>query len=372
MKRPLLSKLSLVIPSYDRPSFALRSMRYWSGQGVAVHIIDGSPTPISPSDLDGFAGNIHYHHLPASFIQRLEASFGYLDTEYVALAGDDEFFVPSGLEACIAELDSQPELVSCMGRCLRFNHTVEGVWGNADYLAMESYTVLQSDPIERMVAHMHPYTCSTVYSVVRTPVWRRAVSTYTRKEFPVYAIGELQIELAICYQGKSRVLPELTWLRSSEVSPTRGTDISLAPANTFANWWSDPAKNAEHAEFLAIMGVTLAEGTAVPAEIEAGVKTALDAYHAYGQALSSRRRTGAVQQFKAKATEHLPGSLKALARKALYPFMKSLRHAPRPILEAARELAATGVRVDFEEVAKIESIVSTFHAKAKPAPRPQT
>jgi glycosyltransferase domain-containing protein len=372
MKRPLLSKLSLVIPSYDRPSFALRSMGYWSGQGVAVHIIDGSPRPISPSDLDGFAENIHYHYLPASYVKRLEASFGYLDTEYVALAGDDEFFIPSGLEACIAELDRQPELVSCMGRCLRFDNTVEGVRGNADYLAMENYSILQSDPIERMLAHMHPYTCSTVYSVVRTPVWRRAVSTYVRKEFPVYAIGELQIELAICYQGKSRVLPELTWLRSSEVSPTRGTDVSLAPANTFAKWWSDPAMNAEHAEFLAIMGATLAEGTAVAAEIEAGVKRALDAYHAYGQALSSRRRTGAVQQFKARAAKHLPGPLKALARKALDPFMKSRRHAPRPIMEAASELAATGVRVDLEEVARIASVVSAFHAKAKPAPRPQT
>lgn len=360
----LLSKLTLVIPTYNRPSYALRCMRYWSGQSLTVHVMDGSPLPISFDRLDGLAGNIHYHHLPVSFIERLEAALGLVDTEYVTIGGDDEFFLPSGLAACISELDSQPALVSCMGRCLRFAHAGKRVIGNADYLSMEDYSILQSDPVDRMVAHMSSYTCSTIYSVVRAPVWHRAFLTFVKKEFPVYAIGELQVELAICYQGKSRVLPVLMWMRSGEAPPTRGTDLSLCPEKTFESWWLDPAKKAERAEFLAIMGATLAEKGVSAEGISAGVQKSLDVYlHASVEKRLNLSRRGAFQKLKAKAVGYLSSSLRAVAKNALRPLFKSLRHTPTPLMKAAKTLAATGVQVDFEELAKIESIVLAFHAQ---------
>jgi glycosyltransferase domain-containing protein len=330
--------------------------------------MDGSPLPISSDRLAGLAGNIHYHHLPVSLVERLETAIGLISTEYVTIGGDDEFFIPSGLEACISELDLQPELVSCMGRCLRFEYAAKGVIGNADYLRMEDYSILQRDPVDRMVAHMSAYTCSTIYSVVRSPVWQRSFLTFVKKEFPVYAIGELQVELAICYQGKSRVLPVLMWMRSGEAPPTRGTDPSLCPEKTFASWWIDPSKKTERAEFLAIMGATLAENGAIAEEISAGVKISLDIYlHSSVERRLSLSRRGAFQKLKTKAVGYLPPPLKVIARNTLRPFFKSLRHAPRPIMKAAKMLAATGVQVDFEELAKIESIVLLFHSKGKTA-----
>ena len=100
----------------------------------------------------------------------------------------------------------------------------DGVWhsdlyrkqiiGWPAYTEMANYAVLQDDPIARMIHHMNLYTCSTIYSVIRTPVWKQAVGISSKKQFSVFALGENQFELAICYQGKSKVIQNLMWLRS--------------------------------------------------------------------------------------------------------------------------------------------------------------
>lgn len=327
-----------------------------------MHVLDGSALPISTYLLNGLDRNIHYHHLPISFSARLEKSFEFIDTDYVVLGGDDEFFIPNGLNACISELEAKPELVSCMGRCLRFDHADKTVIGWPDYLVMENYSVSQSNSVDRMVAHMSPYTCSTIYSVVRFPVWRIAFLSFVKREFPVYSLAELQIELAICYQGKSVVLPVLMWLRSSEAPPTRGTDPSLVPENTFMNWWLDPSNDLERAEFLALMGSTLVKPGDIAADVSAGVEKALDVYVQARLNIPTARFTGKLKQ---RMIRNLPLPLKTILKIIFRPFVKALRFAPMPIMKAAAVLASTGVRVDFKELSKIEAIVAAFHAGAE-------
>ena len=362
MNNSLLSKLTLVIPTYKRQSYALRNMRYWSGRGATVHVMDGSPTPISVSELAGLAENIHYHHLPISLFERIQYSLGLIETVYTAMMGDDEFYIPSALDACIRELESQEELVSCTGRCIVFSYTKRGrVVGKTGYTKMENYCILQDDPVERMVAHMDPYTCSTIYSVVRSPVWQRSMMTLIQKEFPVFAIGEYQFELAVCYQGKSKVIPELMWMRSGEMPPIRGRDSSLIPKNTSMKWWLDPSKDVEHAEFLTIMGTTLAETENEATEIASGVKMAFDVFV---QGQLNKPRSGKVRDFMVKVSPYLPAPLKSILKPILRPVITLLLGdgIERPLLEAANDLANTGVKVDFEELSNIQLIVSAFHA----------
>ena len=363
MNNSILSKLTLVVPTYKRHSYALRTMRYWSGRGATVHVMDGSPMPLSASELAGLSGNIHYHHLPLSLVERMKYSLGLIETEYTAMMGDDEFYIPSALESCMRELESEEDLVSCMGRCILFNYTTRGrVVGKMSYTKMENYAILHDDPVERMVAHMDQYTCSTIYSVVRSPVWQRSMLTLVQKEFPVFAIGEYQFEMAVCYQGKSRVIPELMWMRSGEKPPIRGKDLSLIPKNTSMKWWLNPSKEDEHAEFLTIMGTTLAETEDKATEIAAGVKKAFDVFV---QGQLNKSKSGKIRDFMVKIGPYLPVPLKSILRPILRPVITFLLNdgIERPLLETVKDLAATGVKVDFEELSKIQSIVSAFHTK---------
>jgi len=360
MSNSLLSRLTLVIPTYKRQSYALRNMRYWSGRGSTVHVVDGSPLAIAASELRGLAGNINYHHLPVSLVERIKHSLGLINTEYAALMGDDEFFIPSALEACIRELETQAELVSCMGRCIKFGYTPKVVTGELAYSEMENYSILQDDPVDRMVAHMNPYTCSTIYSVVRSPVWQRSMMTLTRKKFPAFAIGEYQFELAVCYQGKSKVIPELMWLRSAEMPGTRGTDQFLMPENTSMKWWLDPAMEAERTEFLTIMSTTLAEAEDKVAEIASGVKMAFDVFV---QGQLNIPSIGNSYKLMLKIAINMPALLKSILKPIQRPFFKLLWNIDiRPLVEIAKDLSNTGVKVDFKELSEIQSIISVFHA----------
>jgi glycosyltransferase domain-containing protein len=356
----LLSRLTLVIPTYKRQLYALRNMRYWSGRGATVHVLDGSPLAISEYELSGLAGNIHYHHLPLSLFERFKFSLGLIETEYTALMGDDEFFIPSALEACIRELESQAELVSCMGRCILFGYTTMGITGQTAYMRLENYSILQDDPVDRMVAHMDPYVCSTIYSVVRSRVWQRSILTLVQKEFPAFAIGEYQFELAVCYQGKSKVIPELMWLRSAETPAIRGKDLSLMPENTALKWWLDPAMEIEHSEFLTIMGTTLAATEDKVAEVASGVKMAFDAFVKGRLNMPSINKT---QNLMFLIIQYLPAQLKTILNSIRRPLFKFFFNIDiKPLIEAAKDLADTRVKVDFEELSNIQSLISAFHS----------
>ncbi len=208
-----LSDLTLIIPSYNRQRYALRCMAYWSGKGVKVHLIDGSPKAIPASSFDELENNVTYHHDPRSVYDRLKFGKDLVNTKYASLLSEDEFFLPSGIQASIDELDADPSLVACTGRTLGFHAKDGRVSGYLVYEIMQNYAVLSEDPIERMVYHMSNYTPSTVYAINRTETWKSAISIMaeidysTSESFPARALIELQFEISVCFYGKSRVIP---------------------------------------------------------------------------------------------------------------------------------------------------------------------
>jgi glycosyltransferase domain-containing protein len=361
-----LSKLTLVIATFKRQLFAIRNMSYWSGTGVTVYVIDGSPDAISAEKLVEFSTNIHYIHLPISLFDRIKYSIDLIKTDYCAFLGDDEFYLPSALASCIGELDSQPDLVSCIGQCIGFDFTSNRVIGYSEYPLMNEYKVMQDNPIERMVAHMDPYVPSTIYSVVRTEVWKKTVKIISEKEHPAFAIGELQFELAVCYQGKSKVIKELMWLRSNESPGIRGTDESLKPEKTFIGWWRNSENSEERAGFLKIMGAGLATSEDQVNGISLGVKKALDVYVA-----SRLNMSTFAEWLKNEISKLLPqfliSTLKKIIRTMRNIFSNSSQAASNLkeehlLHDMAVILANTGVKVDDNELSNIEHIILNFHA----------
>ena len=123
----LLSELTLLIPTYNRQRYALRSMRYWSGSAVTVQVLDGSARPIPSEELAGLADDVNYRHMPVSAMERLRKAVDLMQTKYVALLEDDESFIPNTLQACIRALEADATLASCRGRCLDFRPVADHV-----------------------------------------------------------------------------------------------------------------------------------------------------------------------------------------------------------------------------------------------------
>ncbi|MBU1196087.1 MAG: TIGR00180 family glycosyltransferase [Proteobacteria bacterium] len=358
----LLPKLTMIVPTFNRQSYALRTMHYWSGSGVILHVLDGSPKELDVKLLQKIDTNVNYHHMPISIIERLKQSIRYLITEYTLLAGDDDIFLPSSLEKCINEIEVNKDLVSCMGRSLAFLSDGFEVRGWPVYEEMKEYSISQDDPIERMIYTMNPYTCSKIHSVVQTNVWKKAMIVLVEKDFKVAGLEELQFELAVSYLGKSKAIEELMLLRSSENTPIIKSQPWLKGV---PDWWKEKKMKQDREVFLEIMSSRLGDGDLNNTRrIYDGTRLAMDVYTAqYNHKKSFVKKLH--QKIHFGLTSLLPGNFKDFLKTVinLNPTEKKEDHIS--LVEAANNLEDTGVRVDFKELNQIVNIVQDFHSKNK-------
>ena len=113
-----LKKLTIVIFTYNRHKYLKRTLKYWSSYDVKVLVLDGSSTKFEDPCLH--AKNIKYIYDTRSLYDRLLSSVNYINTEYMILACDDEFYLPSALSSCIKFLLKETSYYSCGGRAVGF------------------------------------------------------------------------------------------------------------------------------------------------------------------------------------------------------------------------------------------------------------
>ncbi|MEM7069998.1 MAG: TIGR00180 family glycosyltransferase [Pseudomonadota bacterium] len=352
----MLEKLTLVIPTYNRQAFALRNMNYWSNKPVTIITMDGSQKPIPESELSLMGSNISYHHAPHSLAKRLSMALPLIKTPYVALYGDDEFFLPDGLEACIQFLDGKPDYVACCGQVIGFRPERGSIRGFGRYPKLEGLNIDNPSGVERIVRHMGNYVPSHVYAVSRTKPWIEAVKCFASRDFRVLAIGELQIEMCLSYAGKSRALPHVMWLRSyGETKPIRNTDPTLDESRPFDQWWHEPGAKEEKDAFI--------KHTASKLEIfDSGNQTEIDYNHIIAKAGDTYVK--GVSKFhnnlQHKSAQKLAFSVGTLFSK-IYKQTRNTIKKKYTLNEFGEKMIKRGVSVNLDQVLEIEKIVKDFH-----------
>ena len=354
----ILTKLTIIIPTYNRQKYALRNMRYWSGRGATVHVLDGSEVAIESKELEPLCENVIYHHLPISFRERIQHGIDLTETCYTMMLGDDEFFIPSGLEKCIEELEYENDIVSCMGRGLLFSIFNGCLEARYAYKEMKDHAVLQNSSVKRLVHHMKPYKCSTVYSVVQTHVWKQAWSAFAKKEYPIYGIGELQFEMTVSYLGKSKVLPILTWLRSSE-NPSMANEPSFN-GQTLWNWWNERSNLETREELLGTMADVILKNN------NKNNPTKLQIESAFSKGFESYISQPEIDPYRNDIVNKIVLLLPKKLKKHLKQHFSYLRNKIRGVMDfmvMAEQLKETGVDIDTAELLNIERIIVGFHKK---------
>jgi glycosyltransferase domain-containing protein len=345
----------------------MRNMRYWSGRGVTLLVLDGSRNSIESELISELKPNIQYHHLPVSVHDRLGRSIDMIDSEYIALCGDDEFFSPNGLENCISELEKDEALVSCMGRCVLFDPSGSALVGRPSYLEMKDYALMHDDPIERMVAHMGNYTCSTIYSVIKAPVWKHALSDFSKHKFHVFSLDEYLFEMVVAFMGKSKVIPNLYWFRSME------NERIIQNENKFNVWWNRISSKSEKEEFINLVVDSLSMKSGIDK------KTLKEGIIKTGDAFSEWCNTQGIGGFTpqpgfsrklityigARLPYRIKMALKRLivAPKTIDKTTKTIDKTMHPFREAVNKLQQDGVSVNEAEITEIENIVMEFHKR---------
>lgn len=238
----LLSKLTIVIPTCNRQRYALRNMRYWSGQGATVLIMDGSVAPIQTYELDEIDCNVHYKHNDCSFEERLEIALTQITTEYAMLCGDDEFQIFSGLIECIKFLEANADYTSCCGRCIGFSVQTDKneLFPVKDY--HKTHFVNQNSIGDRIRYHISNFMTTTIYGVHRRDSFKFCL-TGISKDFSSPYVSETIFELLSSAYGKSKILSNASWVRSFENKPIQTSTYDRE--YYISKWYDDPLKVEE-------------------------------------------------------------------------------------------------------------------------------
>jgi len=243
MKNSVLQKLTLIIISYNRHELLIRAIKYWSNFDIKVVVIDGSEVRLKNSYSN--YKNIRYIHDQRSLNDRLLNSFSYIDTEFMILACDDEFYLPSALSSCINFLSIEPSFSCCGGRAVGFRTKEKKILGIRQYPKLRGLCLDHDSATDRVSKHFSDYVPAHFFSVIRANKWKTICSyTFQKKNSFLYS-SELQMEFLTVVSGKSKVISELMWMRNNDVLRIDSrSDIPIE------EWWYDKKYEIEKVLFL--------------------------------------------------------------------------------------------------------------------------
>lgn len=237
MRKKYLNELTIIITTYNRPKFLIRSIQYWKDKNIKIIYLDGSKKRIDLNITNKLNSNIKYIHKPVSQYERILSIIDIVETNYVMFGSDDEFYITSALNSCITELKKDKDLVACGGVCHAFNFKKNKILGYFKYPKLISVNLNQKNADDRIKNHFYNYVPAHIYSVCKTSTWKTISSGIFSKEYNFYSAFEFQIEFLFVYAGKSKVIPELMWLRSYENNPIKNVSPQLMNNNRIENWW---------------------------------------------------------------------------------------------------------------------------------------
>lgn len=184
----LLSELTIIMPSYNRPFELERAIEYWRGTPVNVHILDGSEKPWFPLGLIKGVSTITYHHIPAekdqapmeNAFQRVLFGSKLPETKFSAVGCDDDFYTISGLVESLKILKLNETIDAVVGRVLTYERKQNLLWHHK-YVPRTDRRDLESDSIEEKLLTGSSWF---LYAVCRTEIWQKFLKIcYEEKSF---------------------------------------------------------------------------------------------------------------------------------------------------------------------------------------------
>jgi len=246
---PLLKKITIIIFSYNRHKYLVSTIKYWSRYGVKVLVLDGSDTILNDPCLK--VNNVKYVYDPRGVYDRLLSSTNFIDTEFMILSPDDEFYIPSALSSCIDFLIKNPSFSSCGGHGIGFGLSdFKKLTGKELYKNLKNYALDHDDASERIKKHFLNYQPTHIYSLMRSSHWREICHYVFKKEYSFYSNYELQVEFLIMFSGKSKIIPNLMWMRNFILTPVAEVNPNLEPNLPIKKWWYNKNFKIEKLDFL--------------------------------------------------------------------------------------------------------------------------
>lgn len=235
-----LNQITLIIPTYNKPSNLQLHLAIWKDYPISVIILDGSEFSNEAITKNQLPPNFTYLHSKEHFSQRVYDGATMCKTKYCALLFDDEVFIPASLDKSVSELERDPSLTSVSGQVLGFMKKNRSTYFMNMYEEFKKNNNKINSNYIRMLNHLNPYTMSTLCAVHRVENFRRSAKIANEfKSSLIPAIFELIFEISNIFQGKNHILDEIFWLRNCTNPPL----WDQSKNKSIVESWDDKSKN---------------------------------------------------------------------------------------------------------------------------------
>ena len=357
-----LEKLSIVILTYGRHDFVRRQIDYWSNSPVTIHIVDGSPDLMRHKDLENLSTNIKYHHINDDYFARMRAAIELVETPYVAMLADDDFFLIAGLIESIRRLEADPKLFGVVGRAVYFFFQRGKVLGNQTHAQSGNYPDAINTGIDRLNNLYHEGKVGGLaFGVYRSEGWRSAVRSTYAKTYSCAYVYDSFLRTMLTYLGEIKVSESLVWLCSGENPPIKN-ESSFNRKVDLIDWFN----GIEYAEEVVDYKVRLtealfAEGRDDREDIESSVNSVVSILEGRYR-LKAQQRTSIAKQIPVLVQRYVPKKIKDFGKDYLpLKLKKILDWQNFPLSEVFEQMKNRGIVYDDVEVARVIALIKDFH-----------
>ena len=216
------SELTIVCVTYGRPKYVARLINYWQTyfNEATIYILDGSSERLDNKYLETiFSNNINYIHMKnASIFKRYLFIKKILKTKYFQLVGDDEIFVRTGIKNSLEFLENNLKYSACCGKMILFTPLLK-----KEVFALSPYNLFsnkQAEGAERVKSWLAYSQPNTIYSIIRSQYFINILDECSKFNEKIFSKPEVflesLIEIGLAYQGKTKIINDIMWLRSVE------------------------------------------------------------------------------------------------------------------------------------------------------------
>ncbi len=245
-----LSDLTIIVPTYKRPEYAIRTIAYWSRHQVNINVMDGSPEALPDSFLKAVAttSNLNYHHEPISLPERIRIAIARVRTKYVMCLADDDFYLPRGLRGAMQILVANENAVACMGQSVGLDVDES----SRPYLfsygeSLRGYKVEGSTASERMRRGICDYRSAAFYAMYRRDTFEKIWKNIERSSCPEQI--EYEQAMRAYMEGILLTSGEPYWVRSFECDPV-ASPLDGARSTDFTSWFGASTHDEEKNDFI--------------------------------------------------------------------------------------------------------------------------
>ena len=220
----LLSELTIIIPTFNRPRELERSIEYWRNTPVTIHIVDGSKTPWFPIGRLRDISNISYHHIPpedneglwGNYCRRMRYGSVLPTTKYSALCADDDAFTISGLCAILNTFENDLTIDAMIGRAACYERTETTPIWHLRYADLRNNSEYRSDDVSVRLLNdsRAPFI---YYGIAKTALWRQLVQISFKYEILTTEKLMRIVDRALC---RIQIIESIVWLRQGYVPRT--------------------------------------------------------------------------------------------------------------------------------------------------------